>query len=475
MSEMLTESTPTRRKESPKKARRTTKLDQLKLPPHSVEAEKSVLGGLMLDNQAWDRLVGRVNVADFYRQDHRLIFIALSELANKNQPFDVITIAENLKAQGELENAGGELNLFDLAKNTPTTANIVAYADIVRERSVLRQLLATTHEIAESAYHPEGRDSQTLLNEAETKIFKIAEQVEQGDGPVDLSTLLAQATEKIDTLYHSDQTITGLATGFSDLDDMTSGLQKGELIIIAGRPSMGKTVFVMNVATHAAIQGDLPILVFSLEMPGDALAMRMMSALGRVDQHKVRSGKLADDDWPRITSAISMLSNAQMFIDDTPGLSPAEMRGRARRVARAQGQLGLIVIDYLQLMQLPGKQENRNVEVSEISRALKALAKEMKCPVLCAAQLNRSLEQRADKRPVMSDLRESGAIEQDADVIGFIYRDEVYNENTPDKGVAEILIAKHRNGPIGKFKLAFMGQYTLFENYTPNNYPAEVS
>lgn len=442
----------------------------IKIPPHSLEAEQAVLGGLMLDNPAWDQVVEVVQEVDFYRYDHRLIYRVMANLAQSNSPFDVLTLAEALKAINELDNAGGEVYLFELARNTPSAANIKAYAEIVRERSILRQLITSANQIADSAFHPEGRNSTELLDEAEKHIFAIAEQRAKAGGPVNIKRLLTKAVDRIDTLFHADQPITGLATGYQDLDEMTSGLQAADLIVIAGRPSMGKTSFAMNIAEHAAIKGDKPVLIFSMEMPGDSLAMRMMSSLGRIDQHRVRTGKLEDEDWPRITSAVSMLSEAPMFIDDTPALSPAELRARARRVAKEHGSLGLIVIDYLQLMQVPGNKENRTAEISEISRSLKSLAKELNVPVIALSQLNRSLEQRADKRPVMSDLRESGAIEQDADLIIFIYRDEVYNDESKDKGTAEIIIAKQRNGPIGKVRLTFLGKYTKFENFALPQY-----
>lgn len=443
--------------------------EQIKVPPHSIEAEQAVLGGLMLDNQSWDRIADRISEGDFYRTDHRLIFNALSKLAKQNQPFDVLTVSEHLKTINKLEDAGGEIYLFELAKNTPSAANITAYADIVRERSVLRQLVASAHDVANLAYNPEGRATTEILDEAERKIFAIAEQKTRGTGPQDLSDYLAMATERIDTLYHSDAALSGLSTGFNDFDEMTSGLQSGDLIIVAGRPSMGKTSFAMNIAENAAIKSNKHVLVFSMEMPGDHLALRMLSSLGRIDQHKVRTGKLSDDDWPRLTSAVSMLSEAKMFIDDTPALSPTEVRARARRIAR-QHEIGLIVLDYLQLMQISGFREGRTQEISEISRSLKAIAKELNVPVIALSQLNRSLESRNDKRPVMSDLRESGAIEQDADVISFIYRDEVYNEDSPDKGTAEVIIGKQRNGPIGKVRLTFLGQYTRFENFLPTTF-----
>lgn len=448
-----------------------SKINELKIPPHSIEAEQSVLGGLMLDNTAWDKVSELLKEEDFYRGEHQRIFHVLSSLSRRNQPFDVITLAEELKNLKELENVGGELYLFELAKNTPSVANIAAYAEIVRERSVLRQLVAATHDIADLAFNPEGLESKEILDKAESRIFKIAEQRNRGAGPIDISTLLARATERIDVLFHSDQAITGLPTGFTDLDEMTSGLQNGDLVIIAGRPSMGKTTLVINMAEHIAIKSAKPVLVFSMEMPGESLAMRMMSSLGHIDQHRVRTGKLTDEDWPRLSSAVSMLSEAPLFIDDTPSMSPAELRARARRLARMhQGQLGLIIIDYLQLMQVPGFRENRVTEITEISRGLKALAKELNVPVVALSQLNRGLEQRTDKRPIMPDLRESGAIEQDADLILFIYRDEVYHEDSPDKGTAEIIIAKQRNGPIGKIRLTFLGQYTRFENFVPVAY-----
>ncbi len=453
---------------------RDSQVDNLKIPPHSIEAEQSVLGGLMLDNQAWDKVADRLQEKDFYRPEHRLIFRVIADLANRGTPLDVVTVTEALKNINEINNMGGEIYLFELARNTPTAANISAYADIVRERSVLRQLIEVASSISSTAFAPEGRGSIELLDEAERRVFQIAEHGARGGGPVRVSELLAKTVDRIDTLFHSGQAITGLSTGYRDLDDMTSGFQAADLVVIAGRPSMGKTAFAINIAEHAAIKNKEPVLVFSMEMPGESLAMRMLSSLGRIDQHRIRIGKLEDDDWPRITSAVSMLSEANMFIDDTPALSPGEVRSRARRVAREHGKLGLIVIDYLQLMQVQGYKENRTAEVSEISRNLKALAKELNVPVIALSQLNRSLEQRTDKRPVMSDLRESGGIEQDADIILFIYRDEVYNENSPNKGTAEIIIAKQRNGPIGKVNLTFLGKYTRFENFVGDRYHVEA-
>lgn len=452
----------------PKKrlAKRDLELDAIKTPPHSFEAEQAVLGGLLLDNQAWDRVVERVQEKDFYRHDHQLLFRAIAELARTNSPFDLVTVGEILKTLNELENAGGEFYLFELAKNTPSAANITAYADIVRDRSILRQLISVGGELADSAFNPDGRNTTELLDEAERKVFSIGEQMSRGTGPVPIADLLTTAVAKVEHLFHSPDAVTGLSSGFTDLDEMTSGLQPADLIIVAGRPSMGKTSFAMNIAESAAVKSRQPVLIFSMEMPGDSLATRMLSSLGRIDQHKVRTGRLQDQDWHRLASTMALMSDTPMFIDDTPSLSPMELRARARRLAKQfNGQLGLIVIDYLQLMQVPGLRDNRVGEISEISRSIKALAKELSVPIIALSQLNRSLEQRTDKRPVMSDLRESGAIEQDADLIVFIYRDEVYHDDSRDKGSAEIIIAKHRNGPIGKVRLTFLGQYTRFENY----------
>jgi replicative DNA helicase len=392
-------------------------------------------------------------------------------LAEEEQPFDVVTLAETLEQSAKLEDAGGLPYLGSIAKDTPSAANVKAYAKIVRERSVLRQLISVGTDISDIAFNPEGRDAADMLDEAERRVFEIAEQEARGGGGFQpLKTLLGKAVERIEILFQRDEPITGLATGFTDFDMMTSGLQHSDLIIVAGRPSMGKTTFAMNIAENVAIAAKRPVAVFSMEMPGDSLAMRMMSSLGSIDQHRVRTGKLEDDEWPRLTSAVNMLSQAPMFIDDTPALSPTEVRARARRLKREQGDLGLIVLDYLQLMQAPGSAENRATEISAISRSLKALAKELDVPVVALSQLNRSLEQRTNKRPIMSDLRESGAIEQDADLIVFIYRDEVYNEDSPDKGIAEIIISKQRNGPIGSTKLTFLGKYTKFENFVADIY-----
>jgi len=445
----------------------------LKVPPHSIEAEQAVLGGLMVDNEAWDRVADRVGEADFYRHDHRLIFRGLFTLAENQEPMDVVTLAEWLRGAGLLDDAGGIAYLGNLAKDTPSAANIAAYADIVRERSVLRQMIRAGTKVVGSAFQTEGRDSKELLDEAERLIFEIAESSGRfRKGFVGVKELLPRVVERIDELFQQDGTVTGLSTGFNDFDDRTSGLQKGDLVIVAARPSMGKTTFAMNMAEHAALKADAPVAVFSMEMPAESLVMRMLASLGRVELQKIRTGKLSDDDWPRLTSTMGLLSESKLYIDDSGGLSPSEMRARARRLKRERG-LSMIVVDYLQLMQIPGFKENRTGEISEISRSLKAMAKELDVPVVALSQLNRSLEQRPNKRPVMSDLRESGAIEQDADVIVFIYRDEVYNEESPDKGVAEIIIGKQRNGPIGTCRLTFLGQFTRFENYIHDIYRDE--
>jgi len=445
--------------------------DSLKVPPNSIQAEQSVLGGLMLDNQTWDSVADKVTADDFYRKDHRLIFRTIENLADKQIPFDVITISEALEAIGELDNAGGLAYLGMLAKDTPSAANIVSYANIVRDRSVLRQLIHIGTDISDSAFNTEGRDTAELLENAEREVFRIAEQRQKGQsGFQPIKSLLAKAVDRIEVMFAQEGSVTGASTGFTDLDRLTSGLQPADLIIVAGRPSMGKTTIAMNMAENIAIKSRMPVAVFSMEMPGDALAMRMMSSLGRIDQHKVRTGKLEDDDWPRLTSAMSLLAETKLFIDDTPALTPTEVRSRARRLVREHGPLGLVVLDYLQLMQSPSSGDNRVQQISDISRGLKALAKELNVPVIALSQLNRNLEQRPNKRPMMSDLRESGAIEQDADLILFVYRDEVYNEDSPDKGIAELIIGKQRNGPLGTVRLTFLGQYTRFESYAGSQY-----
>ena len=595
---------------SPFPHRKDAATEALRTPPHSLEAEQSVLGGLMLDNATWDQVADRLDESDFYRNDHRLLFRAIRRLAENGKPFDLLTLAEWLEDNNQLEEAGGFAYVGVLVRDTPSAANVRAYADIVREWAIRRELIRASTEIADSAYDPRGRETRELLDDAEKRVFAIAERgsrVRQGFASI--KDLLARTVERIDILFERDNPVTGIPSGWPDFDEKTAGLQRGDLIVIAGRPSMGKTALAMNIVEYAAIQVKCPVAVFSMEMPGESLIMRLVSSLGRIDQHKVRTGRLEEEDWPRLTSAVTMLSEARLFIDDSSSLSPTELRARARRLHRQEGQLGLIVVDYLQLMQVPGTTENRATEVSEISRSLKALAKELSVPVLALSQLNRTLEQRGDKRPIMSDLREcvtgdtqvmladgrrlpirdlvgtppevlalseerrvipaksdlvwsvgikpifrvslasgrqiratgrhrlygprgwirvsdlavgdrlavarvapvpvmvdddgfwdrvvriqpdgedevfdltvpgpaswladgivchnSGAIEQDADLICFIYRDEVYNPDSPDKGKAEIIIGKQRNGPIGMIPLTFLGQYTRFESYAP--------
>jgi replicative DNA helicase len=443
----------------------------IKLPPHSVEAEQSVLGGLLLENSAWERIADLVNEQDFYRADHRAIWRQIVRLIEANKPADVITVAESLDSHNQLGETGGLAYLTLLAQNTPSAANIRRYAEIVRERSVLRHLATVGTEIADAAYNPQGRTATEILDAAEAQVFEIKEAgARASQGFQSLQPLLVQVVNRIDELYSRDNPsdVTGVPTGFSDLDSKTSGLQPGDLIIVAGRPSMGKTAFSLNIAENVALDANLPVAVFSMEMAATQLVMRMLGSVGRLDQHKLRTGKIAEDDWHKLTHALGRLNEALVYIDESPGLTAMEVRARARRLARQskEGRLGLIVIDYLQLMSGgSGGQENRATEISEISRSLKGLAKELHVPVIALSQLNRSLEQRPNKRPVMSDLRESGAIEQDADVILFIYRDEVYNPESPDRGTAEIIIGKQRNGPIGTVRMTFLGEYTRFENY----------
>lgn len=436
----------------------------LRVPPHSNDAEQSVLGGLMLNNAAWDRVVDKVSDNEFYRKDHRLIFAAIRDLCNDGKPADAVTVSEFLEHAGTLDSAGGMETIVRIAQDVPGSANIEAYADIVRERAILRELISAGSDIVSEVFNPAGRDSKELLELAEKRIFDIAERNSKTGGSfADMKQLVLGAIERIDELYNSGNAITGLSTGLDELDEKTSGFQNGDLIILAARPSMGKTALALNFAEHVALFEKKPVAVFSMEMPGQQLAMRLLSSNARIDQSRIRDGKLQTEDWPRLTAAANMLSNAQIYIDDEGGLSPAELRARARRLKRENG-LGLIVIDYLQLMSIPGGTEGRTAEISEISRSLKALAKELEIPVIALSQLNRGLESRTDKRPMNSDLRESGGIEQDADVILFIYRDEYYNPNTDNPGVSEIIIGKQRNGPIGKVPAVFHGQYTRFEN-----------
>ena len=445
-------------------------LTTLKVPPHSVEAEQAVLGGLMVDNTEWDNIADVLMAEDFYRAEHQLIYQVMMTQSEANSPIDVVTLAESLNSLHELNNAGGLDYLSELSGNARGTANIHAYAEIIRERAILRRLISVANNIADSGYNTGGKKAEEIVDEAEQKVFNISDERPQDSGPVFVNPILAKAVERIDELAGTEGDLTGLPSGYTDLDHMTSGWQKSDLVIVAGRPSMGKTAFAMNLVENVALASDRPIMVFSMEMPAEQLVIRMLSSLGRIDQSRVRTGKLEQDDWPKLASATEKLKDTQIFIDDTPALTPTELRSRVRRLVREQGDLGMIMIDYLQLMRVAGSNEGRTAEISEISRSLKALAKEFKVPVVALSQLNRALEQRPNKRPVNSDLRESGAIEQDADVIMFIYRDEVYNEDSPDQGVAEIIIGKQRNGPIGTCRLSFRGQFTRFENLARSDY-----
>ena len=447
---------------------------RLKVPPNSIEAEQSLLGGLMLDNLAWEKVADLIVSADFYRKDHRLIFSGIAELAESSNPCDVVTVSEFLDNRDELAAAGGLEYLAMLSNETPGAANVRAYAKILRERSTLRSLINAGNQISGNAYTTEGRTATELVDEAERLVFDIAEKGSRGSvGFRALKNILPDAVDRIDLLHQSGDDITGIPTGYTEFDKLTAGLQAGELIVVAGRPSMGKTTLAVNIAENAAIGARVPTAIFSMEMPSQQLAFRMISSLGRVDQTHLRTGKFPDEDWSRINTAVQLMSDAPMFIDDSASLSPTEIRARARRLKR-EHNLGLIIVDYLQLMQVHGSTENRATEISEISRSLKALAKELELPIIAVSQLNRSVEQRTDKRPIMSDLRESGAIEQDADLIVFIYREEVYNPETPRKGVADISIAKQRNGPIGDFPLTFVGRFTKFENWVPDTYADEA-
>ncbi|HTR00652.1 MAG TPA: replicative DNA helicase [Candidatus Acidoferrum sp.] len=446
------------------------KITSLKVPPHSIEAEQAVLAALMLDNSRWDAVSELLVPGDFYRKEHRLIYEAMQKQMGEAKPIDVITLSEVLRSSNLLQEAGGVDYLGDLLNSHQSAANIAAYAGIIKERAVLRSLISVGHGIADSGYNPDGRNSADLLDAAEQAVFRINDDRPRDGGPQALKPILKSAVDRIEKLFEAKGNITGLSTGFKDLDEMTSGLQPADLVIVAGRPSMGKTSFAMNLVEHATLHNEKPVLVFSLEMPADSLAIRMLSSIGRIDQSRMRNGKLENEDWDKLSMAVAKLRNRPLFIDDTSGLSPSEMRSRARRVAREHGQLGLIMVDYLQLMQVKGTVENRTGEISEISRSLKLIAREFNCPVIALSQLNRGLEQRPNKRPVMSDLRESGAIEQDADVIMFVYRHEVYDpDKIETKGVAEIIIGKQRNGPIGMINLSFIGKHTRFENFMPMN------
>ncbi len=439
---------------------------QLRIPPNSVEAESSVLGGLLLDNGAWDRVGDLLVETDFYRYEHRLVFGAVSALINANRPADVITVNEHLQNQGKSDEVGGLAYLHSLAQYVPSASNIRRYAEIVRERSILRKLVSASDEIATNAFNTKGKPVDKILDEAEQKIFNIGEEgsrMKQGFQGMD--TLVVELLDRVQEMADNPNDITGVPTGFYDLDRMTSGFQAGDMIVLAARPSMGKTAFAINIAEHVALNEGLPVAVFSMEMGASQLAVRIVGSIGRIDQGHLRTGKLTDDEWPRLTEAIEKLRNVSLHIDETPGLTPSELRANARRLARQCGKLGLIVVDYLQLMSGSNSDgDNRATELGEISRGLKMLAKELQCPVIALSQLNRSVETRTDKRPMMSDLRESGAIEQDADIIMFIYRDDYYNKDSKDQGLAEIIIGKQRNGPTGTVKLAFIKPLTRFES-----------
>ncbi|MBP9218422.1 MAG: replicative DNA helicase [Sterolibacterium sp.] len=440
----------------------------LKLPPHSIEAEQSLIGGLLLDNQAWENISGIVSAHDFYRDDHRRIFRRIQELIDHGKPADVVTVFEAIEKHNEIEQAGGLAYLGEIANNTPSAANIRRYAEIVHERAILRRLVSVGDDIAASALNPAGKDVKQLLDQAEQRVFEIAESgAKNTQGFAAIQDLLGGVVERIQELYDSDNPseITGVPSGFIDLDKMTSGMQPGDMIVVAGRPSMGKTAFALNIAEYVGVEMGLPVAIFSLEMSGPQLAMRLLCSVGRLDAHRVRTGRLNDDEWDKMTYALGKLHNAPIHIDETGAINSTDLRSRARRLARQfGGKLGLIVIDYLQLMTSTKDGENRATEISEISRSIKSLAKELKAPVIALSQLSRKVEERNDKRPLMSDLRESGAIEQDADIILMMYRDEYYKPDTQDKGLAEVIIGKQRNGPTGTVKLTFLGEYTRFEN-----------
>jgi len=442
-------------------------VEQLKIPPHSIEAEQSVLGSMMIAPDSWDKVAEIVVESDFYNRSHRTIFGAIIKLLSNNQSVDTVTVKDTLAQSGKLDEAGGFSYLIELAKNTPSAANVSAYASVIRERAIVRELIGVAHDIADVGYNPEGRNSADILDFAESKVFEIAEKrTGENEGPKDITTVLTKTVNRLDELVKQGLEITGVSTGYTDLDSKTSGLQRSDLIIVAARPSMGKTTFAMNLCENAMMLQDKPVLVFSLEMPAEQIMMRMLASLSRVNQTHIRTAQLDDEEWARMSGTIKTLKKKDnLYIDDSSGLTPMELRTRARKIARDKGGLSLIMIDYLQLMRVPSLSENRTLEIAEISRSLKALAKELEVPVVALSQLNRTLEQRADKRPINSDLRESGSIEQDADLIMFIYRDEVYNEASEMKGIAEIIIGKQRNGPIGTSRLTFQGQFSRFDNY----------
>ncbi|WWP00046.1 MAG: replicative DNA helicase [Candidatus Dasytiphilus stammeri] len=439
----------------------------IKRPPHSLEAEQSVLGGLMLDNDRWDNVIEKLVANDFFTHPHRLIFNEMQRLIERGKPIDLITLSESLNQEGKLEKVGGFAYLAELSKNTPSAANINAYAEIVRERAIVREMISVTNEINDACYDLSGLNSDDLLDMAESRVFQIATKRAKNNGPKSIDKILEDTISRIESLYQQPHSnVTGISTGYHDLDRKTAGLQKSDLIIIAARPSMGKTTFAINLCENAALTQDKPVLIFSLEMPSEQIMMRILASLSRVDHTKIRTGQLNDNDWARISSTIKIvIEKPNMYIDDSSSLTPTEVRSRTRRIFREHNGLSLIMIDYLQLMRVPALANNRTLEISEISRSLKALAKELQVPIVALSQLNRLLEQRTNKRPVNSDLRESGSIEQDADVVMFIYRDEVYNDNPDTKGIAEIIIGKQRNGPIGSIKLIFNSKWSRFDNY----------
>ena len=460
---------------NPKDNYKKDEVEQLKIPPHSLEAEQSVLGSMLIAPDSWDKVVEIVVEDDFYNRAHRVIYSAVLKLLNQNQAVDTTTVKNILEQHDQLEEAGGFAYLIELAQNTPSAANVVAYANIIKERAVVRELIGVAHDIAEIGYHPEGRDSTDILDIAESKVFEIAQKRQgENEGPKDVTNVLTKTVTRLDELVKQGSDITGVSTGFSDLDQKTSGLQPSDLIIVAARPSMGKTTFAMNLCENAMLMQDKPVLVFSLEMPAEQIMMRMLASLSRVNQTNIRTAQLDDNEWSRMSATIKHLKEKDnLFIDDSSGLTPMELRTRARKIVKEKGGISLIMVDYLQLMRVPSLSDNRTLEIAEISRSLKALAKELEVPVVALSQLNRGLEQRADKRPINSDLRESGSIEQDADLIMFIYRDEVYHENSELKGIAEIIIGKQRNGPIGTSRLTFQGQFSRFDNYAGPEYDDE--
>jgi replicative DNA helicase len=443
-----------------------SEFEAMRTPPHSDDAEQAVLGGLMLSNSAWEQVADLLREEDFYRQDHRTIYGAMMEMSAADQPFDAVTLSEWLQQRNRLDRAGGLATLATLARDVPTSANVRAYAQIVRERSLLRLVIRAGTELTEAGYQPAGRTAAEIVDLAESKVFEIAEHGQEKGKAQAIGKHLPKTLDRIDSLMQSGSHVTGVPSGINQFDEMTAGLQPGDLIIVAGRPSMGKTAFAVGLALGAALQEKpIPSGVFSMEMSAEQLTTRAVSSVGHIDQQRLRTGQLDDTDWKRVTNAVSKLSKAPVYIDDQGALTPTELRAKARRLKREHG-IGLLVVDYLQLMQVPGTKENRATEISEICRSLKALARELSIPVIALSQLNRSLEQRPDKRPVMSDLRESGSIEQDADLIVFIYRDEVYDKESPDKGVAELIIGKQRNGPTGTVRSAFIGAHTRFENFS---------